>query len=262
MNTIFFRSLLISALFTLAACGGGGGGGGNGGACGSIQKIAGGDSCGSGAANIAVIVTDFQSGEPSQCTGTYISRTSVLTAAHCFRRPVRAIAVVSENNFREGVQIIGHPLYNGSVDSPFDMAIVKVDAPLNGGPVPLQLSTTPAIGAEVVAYGYGLDQNYQGFLERIGAGDTPLKATFTTFVGFDQGTSVIISTGEGSTCAGDSGGPVLSQNLSGDYGIIGITRAGPNGCNAAPGRPSALSSTQTNGAIDFILRNVPDAAVN
>lgn len=258
---ILNRTLIALSIVALAACGGGGGGG-NGGACGTLQKIAGGDSCGYGAANVALIVTDFQNGKLSQCTGTYISRTSVLTAAHCFLGPVRDIAVVSEDNFRAGVQIIGHPLYNGSVDSPFDMAIVKVDAPLNGGPVPLQLSTTPAIGAEVVAYGYGLDQNYQGALQRIGAGDTPLKATFTTFAGYTQGTAVIVSTGAGLTCPGDSGGPVLAQNLSGDYGIIGITRSGPNGCSAEPGRPSALSSTQSNGAIDFILRNVPDAAVN
>ena len=71
-----------------------------------------------------------------------------------------------------------------------------------------------------------------------------------------------MSTGAGSTCPGDSGGPVLAKNGSGSYGIIGITRSGPEGCSADRGRPSFLSSTQSNGAVDFITREVPDVSVN
>ena len=252
-------STLVLSL-TLSACGGGGGGGT--GACGSIGKIAGGDSCGEGQANVAFVVTRFTDGTFGSCTGSYISLTSVLTAAHCFQSPVAKVAIASRDNLRSGVQVIVHPAYNGSVDSPFDIAIVKVDRPLSGAPLPILLSSSPVAGDTVVAYGYGTDEFGQDGLDRINLGEIPLKATYTTFAGFDRGTSTIISTGAGSTCAGDSGGPVLAQNAAGEFGIIGITRAGPNGCNAALGRLSFLSSTQSNGAIDFIEKLAPDAAVN
>jgi len=253
-----FTTLVLA--FTLSACGGGGGG--DTGACGSIGKIAGGDSCGEGQSNVGLVLVEFTDGSVLQCTGSYISLTSVLTAAHCFQRRVAQVAIGSRGNVRSGVQIIVHPGYNGSVDSPFDMAIVKVDRPLSGAPLPLLLSTSPAPGNTVVAYGYGTDEFGQNGIDRINRGEIPLKATYTTFAGYDRGTSTIISTGAGGTCSGDSGGPVLAQNAAGEFGIIGLTRSGPDGCDAAFGRPSFLSSTQSNGAIYFIVPHAPDAAVN
>lgn len=244
----------------LVGCGGGGGGTG-GGACDAL-KIAGGESC-SGQGNVALVLgNNPREGKIENCTGAYVSLTSVLTAAHCFPG-VTEVVVASKGNLRKGVRVFIHPLYNGSVGSPFDMAIVRVDQPLEGaGPVPILLSRSPAQGESVVVYGYGLDESGNLALDRIQSGEEPLKATVTTYVGFEQGTDVVVSTGAGSTCGGDSGGPFLAKDDRGQYGIFGITRAGPAGCGAPEGRPSALSSTQTNGAINFLTSVVPDLAVN
>lgn len=255
-------SLTLVALFFISACGGGGGGGN---ACSAIRslRIAGGESCDAGEAGVALILTSNSgSGEGQECTGVFISQTSVLTAAHCFSgRPNEAL-VATAGYSGSPTQYVIHPLYDGSVDSPFDLAIIKMDTPLSSGPVPLLLSKNPEAGEEAVVYGYGKDEHGAEAIARIRAGEVPLKATSTTFVGYDQGTAAIISTGEGSTCSGDSGGPVLVKNDAGQFGIIGVTRAGPRGCSAETGRPSFLSSTQSKGALDFINNVAPDAAIN
>lgn len=255
----------IMALFSLiliCGCGGGGGGGDVGGGACDALKIAGGESC-SGQANVALVLgNNPRAGAIENCTGAYVSLTSVLTAAHCFQG-VSDVTVVSRGNLRQAVQVFIHPLYNGSVGSPFDMAVVKVDRPLEGaGPVPILLSRSPDPGETVVTYGYGLDESGNLAIDRIQSGSEPLKATTTAYVNFDQGTDVVVSTGVGSTCGGDSGGPFLAKSESGQYGIFAITRAGPKGCGAPAGRPSFLSSTQTNGGLNFLTAVVPDLAVN
>ena len=172
------------------------------------------------------------------------------------------VQIAAHGSIRNGVAVYIHPLYDGSVSSAFDMAIVNVDQPIDSGPLPILLSENTASGAEVVTYGYGLDQNGSDALTRIQSGEAPLKATYSTFVGYSEGSSAVVSTGEGATCPGDSGGPVLARNASGSLGIIGITRAGLLGCSAEKGRPSFLSSTQSNGAVSFITSIVPDVATN
>jgi V8-like Glu-specific endopeptidase len=250
---------VFGIVFTLGC-----GGGSDSNACntiGKLGKIAGGESCSEGQSNVTLVVA-VSGNRMAQCTGAYISTTAVLTAAHCFMgRPQEAL-VASRGFSRSGVSYVTHPLYNGSAGSPFDIAIVKVDQPITAGPLPLMLSTVPSKGDDVVAYGYGTDQNGKEAIARIESGEAPLKATFSLYDGYDNGVVTIRSTGEGSPCPGDSGGPVVAQSAGGSYGIIGITVAGPDGCSAERGRGVALASTQSQGALSFITTHVPDVATN
>jgi|GEM_PF-1029552 len=240
------------------------GGGSESGACSSVgggAKIAGGESCSEGQASVALVVAT-KGASMAECTGAYVSTTSVLTAAHCFEGSPTEVLIASKGFLRHGVSYIRHPLYDGRLGSPFDIAIVKVDQPITAAPLPLLLSATPANGDDVVAYGYGADQNGNEALARVQSGEAPLKATYASYEGFRGAVVTIRSTGEGSPCPGDSGGPVVAQNSTGAYGIFGITIAGPVGCSADVGRPVALASTQSQGALSFITTNVPDVAIN
>jgi len=257
-----FVVLLAVAAVAVSSCGGGGGGGGvDSSACNAV-KIAGGDLC-EPVPNVALVLVGDKSGNYlGSCTGSYISLTAVLTAAHCFGGGAGSVSIVSLGYLQNGGRVHIHPLYDGTTGSAFDMAIVQVGTPLNTPPLPLVMSRIPDVGEEVVAFGYGLDERGDEAKDRVQEGSLPLKATTTSYAGYYQGSVAIISTGEGSTCPGDSGGPVLAKGSNGEYGIVGITRAGPLGCGAEEGRPSVLSSTQSEGAIDFITSVVPDAATN
>jgi hypothetical protein len=254
----------VTALCCSVIASGCGGGGSDSGPCSTIGKagkIAGGESCSDGQSSVALVLASTDT-SLAECTGAYISTTAVLTAAHCFVFRPQEVSVVSNGFLRSGVSIAIHPLYDGAVGSPFDMAILRVDKPITSAPLPLLLSSSPSVGEEVVAYGYGTDQNGRESISRIQSGEAPLKATYSEYAGYRNGVVTIRSTGDGSPCTGDSGGPVVARSANGSYGIIGITVAGANGCSAEAGRPVNLASTQSQGAISFISERVPDVATN
>ena len=250
------RLVLCALTFVIAGCGGGGDGGG--GAC-SALRIAGGEACGDGSHSVVALFVERDQGLAT-CTGTYVSLTSVLTAAHCVRG-ARAVLVASRENVVEATSSKIHPSYNGSVTSAFDIAILKVSPSSRTVPIPILLSRSPEIGEELITYGYGLDESGSDVIERVRAGEIPLRAATVAYGGYDQGTETV-TTVSGSTCAGDSGGPVLAKGSDGTLGIVGITRSGPSGCSAEPGRETDLASLGSRGALDFVGSEVLDAAYN
>lgn len=267
MRTYFRVSIVASAILALALTACGGGGGGDNGACSAVKsstgKVAGGEQCGNSEPGVVLVESYDKDGNwIERCTGSYVSLTSVLTAAHCFKIKPNAIGIYSPESTRYGTLYYVDPLYNGAVNSPFDLAVVRVNAPVDSAPLPVLWSVQPTMGDDVVAYGYGFDENGMDALARVKNGEAPLKATYTTYAGYYSGTMAVYSTGEGSTCPGDSGGPVLAKNGGGEYGIIGITRSGPDGCGAEKGRPALLASVQSKGAVEFLKNAVPDIRQN
>ena len=137
-------------------------------------------------------------------------------------------------------------------------------------PVPLLVSTgAPNPGSEVVAYGYGGDEQGRSFRERLDAGGAALKATFLTFSNATNGYFYeTVTDGAGQTCKGDSGGPILARNNSGDWGIIAVTSFSLELSETVlcvpinPGAIAVVSPTQSDLGMAFILNNVPDAELN
>lgn len=249
-------ALSLVRLFTVSC-----GGGDSNNACNSL-KIAGGDSC-SAQNNVVAIFSEVPSlSKVDNCSGAFISLTSILIAAHCFEGASR-VTVASPGFLREGAQVFVHPKYDGSVASPFDVAIVRVERPLEGAaPVPLLLSRSPEPGESVVVYGYGLDENGRRSIDRIEAGEAPLKAASARFISELYSNAVTVPTDAGSPCGGDSGGPFLARDANGEYGIFGVTSAGDDSCRDTPWRSEIVASTQGEEVLSFITRVVPDVAVN
>jgi hypothetical protein len=259
--TTLLRNICAFGLLVTLAVGCGGGGDGEGGSaqvepC-DVLRIAGGDSCDAAPRSIAIVATNS-----GYCTGTFITRQHVLTAAHCFSSPRERVVVGTTGYAEDAARVVIHPSYNGDVSSPFDVAVVTIPAPINVSPVGIKLSQDISKGDEVVIYGFGLDQNGQDVVTRVREGGIALKATNLRVVGVDEGTVLSQSDGSGDTCQGDSGGALLLTGTNGQPGVVALVRAGPPGCVLDPGRPSQNTNVQSSGVLNFVLAQAPGAGTN
>lgn len=164
--------------------------------------------------------------ERSLCTGTFISDSIVLTAAHCIEEaPFKMRIVYSENasdksaKTSEVEQVLIHTGYIKDAAKPTnDIALIKIKGERPADYTVSSMTTIPATKNtfSLMSIGYGLTDSNQktaGVLRRAfttGISYDPLSPTFT----IDQ------SDGNG-VCEGDSGGPgfVLKD---GEFAVLGV----------------------------------------
>lgn len=164
------------------------------------------------------------------CSGTLVSPTVFLTAAHCDDDGSR-VRVTFSSAYEDGDKTYSgtfeaDPRYPGAQNNSFDLAVVVLDKPVQG----ITPATLPAAGSlselpenqTFTSVGYGAYEvtNEPGGhrylyddVRMMATGS--LNATNKTWLRI----SMNAATGDGGTCYGDSGGP----NFLGDTGILAST---------------------------------------
>jgi secreted trypsin-like serine protease len=200
------------------------------------------------------------------CTGTLITPTQVLTAAHCldFDRPV-TFRVRAGNDRFDVTSAVHHPNYAGMTGdvSDYDIGVLTLAGRSSLPPVPIVGSRQVYDGERLAVFGYGLDEEGKG-IETYDV--NALKATYVKEVALQS--NVIITRyddTETGACEGDSGGPLTAQ-VNGTTGIVGVVQGGANQDNpdaqgCADGFLDIFTAVHGSSVLNFILSHAPGVQV-
>jgi V8-like Glu-specific endopeptidase len=162
--------------------------------------------------------TQYSDGTWIYCSGTLISPTVVLTAAHCANDGQR-VGVTFDTAYVAGDKVYygtfhADPLYNKSQSDPHDIAVVVLDMAVRGI-TPAKLPTANSLSnlsgsQEFTSVGFGAYEVTNGpgghqylYNDVRGVATGTLNSTNPSWLRI----SMNPSTGNGGTCYGDSGGP-------------------------------------------------------
>ncbi|HVG24612.1 MAG TPA: trypsin-like serine protease [Thermoanaerobaculia bacterium] len=213
---------------------------------------------------VGALVGEWTGGYYPYCSGTLISPTVFLTAAHCDSGSAR-VYVTFASDFDGRAKLLAgtyyaDPLYTFSQDDPHDIAVVVLDQPVKGV-TPSRLPAANAMGnlgpnQQFTAVGYGAQENppapggpvlqYYDIREY---STSTLNATNPAWLRLSQNPA----TGNGGTCYGDSGGPNFLGAGAGETNIVaGITITGDMFCKST----NVIYRTDTRNARAFLSRFV------
>jgi V8-like Glu-specific endopeptidase len=174
--------------------------------------------------------TQYSDGTWLYCSGTLISPTVFLTAAHCDEGTAR-VTVTFDTDYKAGDKTYtgnwyADPLYNQQQSDPHDIAVVVFDKPIKGiapAGLPTANSLSNLSGSQqFTSVGYGAYEvtNQPGGHQYL-YNDVRMVATGTlnSINPAWLRISMNPATGNGGTCYGDSGGP----NFLGTTNILAAT---------------------------------------
>jgi V8-like Glu-specific endopeptidase len=226
-------------------------------ACGAVSGVTTGDAaivngtaCTSGTASVArLLMTKENETKPyASCSGSVISSTAVLTAAHCLV-DAGSVSISFGSKEIQAASFSYSPGYNGTAPDSIDVGVIIAASPLGQPIVPILSSRDANVGETVVIAGYGQDGPAAGG-DTLRAGTTKVSQVGSLFLETNAGVS-----GSGA-CPGDSGGPAL-VSVNGFWTVAGITSTLAGPCVVAT---NTFLSVRNATVRSFILSKAPDAA--
>ena len=196
------------------------------------------------------LIEQFNSGKYVVCSGTLISTTVFLTAAHCVD-PDQSVWVSFDLHINEPVTAQGNTIHHGTAhphpaayckgcgqSDPNDVAVVVLDEAVQGitpSPIPTEnllsnMSNQALKDATFVAAGYGTVRDVKQKSNQTLFWDPTRRFAWQTVDSLEPAwlnLSMNVSTGDGGTCYGDSGGPHFLNGV-----VVAVTVTGDTPCKA------------------------------
>jgi V8-like Glu-specific endopeptidase len=217
---------------------------------GQTPGIIDGQSCsGIGSAVVLLDLLDATEELTGQCSGTVITPTAVLTAAHCLSGDVATVTIQTTLGAIPSTSI--HPISSFREEDlgSLDVGVIITSQSLSLPTFPILVGRPARTGETAVIAGYGSDRGGQG--GTLQAGTMTVDRVDTNFI-----YAVFDGTGS-NTCNGDSGGPFFLQE--GDTWTIAGVTAGGDTENCLSGT-SDFANLQNAEVMSHIFGLVPGAA--
>ncbi|MEZ5703691.1 MAG: trypsin-like serine protease [Burkholderiaceae bacterium] len=191
-------------------------------------------------------------GTTKSCSGTMLTPSRVLTAAHCMPAGARQMAAVQWRSNGTGSLVYAsswaaHPGYAATARLINDVGVVTLRSGMSNPSMPLLVSSPSRKGDEVFIAGWGVP------VSDLAAGYARITQVDENHIGF------VYKEGQGSnTCSGDWVAPPIGAWV-GRPGWWVVTSTGSvEGCGG--GDVSLFTNTQSATVLDFIRTHAPGAA--
>lgn len=215
---------------------------------GHASAITYGEPDGDGHPNVGALIGPHGFSYLVHCSGVLIAPDVFLTAAHCGRVPEEhQVKVTFDSQISSGSNVvfgtfIAHPEYPGKGNSPFDIAVVILEAPQAA-----DVAQLPAAGQfdrlkqsnrdqQFTAVGYGLEESIPGPGGITYNTPNARRVSTPSLVAVNKEWMTLLqnpATGDSGTCFGDSGAPnFLGPNAEPTGVVAAITITGDAVCRA------------------------------
>ncbi len=178
------------------------------------------------------------------CSGVIVSKTAILTSAHCLIGALSLPTVV----FADGTSVASNGLSNITPylempTPPNDFAIVKIpfDALQDRGIEPIAVIPeliSPTLGSLISVHGYGEPQSAPGL-------ELPRSAFMIVVEKSEVGSFLaapLDAENGGSSCEGDSGGPAVLEYQPGVFAVVGLVSEGEDSSACFSGSRTIFTS--------------------
>lgn len=179
--------------------------------------------------SVVMILNQNSVGSASICTGTFISPTIILTAAHCVSEDKNDLIVRMGNSiFSEkemiALSVVAVKKHENYQKTENDLALILVEENKNIAVIPVALAKEKDLSSKkmITLLGFGVNQIEESDDEFQGAGNLRSLKVSPSRVSIDQFTfSVDQSVGSGA-CHGDSGGPAFLMLPNRQFVLAGV----------------------------------------